>query len=692
MPRLHVAPILVPGLVLWLTVTGAPLAHADQNSSAADTLSVAAADSALATEPAVVGGAAAAAQAAAQGKTTGKAADAGPFLTKTTFEPKAGVQADVRQYKYYGEDITTLTFREGTFKNTFKWSWEDYRKQEKTTENRSSQFNYGTGKMLPFAFNMNGSWNWSDDLTTNTVGYTNQSRRETKMLTASASPAKIQTGALTNSIKTVFELNDQKSVNQNQRNDFSELSLSGGYQAALDVADGIVLVGRVYGKTTAGDRYLGDSSSSSSASADSTGFGVYFSRGVGTGRFEVTRSNFDRQYLDFRKNSNGLIDTVGLAEEEKVVQELETKDAVSVEFQNTFKLNQMALSITLGRDTDDQDYRVSRIGLKKRQQDRMNLTWSTKVGRDSLALSYKYSWKWDDQRIKEATAFRGKQFTKGRDFDLTWERPLIERTRMLFRYHEGLTQDIAENLYNQNDKDRLLTDASLRLSREWPNLFRTSMIFSYKQAQDLSIRESRSSNNNIKDTYEISPTYLWTISPWLTLDQSYQIFIQYTDYTFSELEAVSRSDNYNKRGNLSTKVTINPTSRLDVIVQHDYNKRFNATRTKTDASGRSFYNKDQIQAINKVDLAIRFRATPDVTFEGATYQTRDAKDLLGNVETTTITHSGQAWVGARVNKRWGKTNPMEVQAVVKKYNAYGPAVRETSADYWEADVWMKWSF
>jgi len=30
--------------------------------------------------------------------------------------------------------------------------------------------------------------------------------------------------------------------------------------------------------------------------------------------------------------------------------------------------------------------------------------------------------------------------------------------------------------------------------------------------------------------------------------------------------------------------------------------------------------------------------------------------------------------------------------MVKKYNAYGPSVSETSANYWETDVWMKWTF
>jgi hypothetical protein len=50
------------------------------------------------------------------------------------------------------------------------------------------------------------------------------------------------------------------------------------------------------------------------------------------------------------------------------------------------------------------------------------------------------------------------------------------------------------------------------------------------------------------------------------------------------------------------------------------------------------------------------------------------------------------WVGAQVHQKWFATNPLELSAMVRKYNAFGPSVTENSADYWEADVWLKWEF
>ncbi len=53
-------------------------------------------------------------------------------------------------------------------------------------------------------------------------------------------------------------------------------------------------------------------------------------------------------------------------------------------------------------------------------------------------------------------------------------------------------------------------------------------------------------------------------------------------------------------------------------------------------------------------------------------------------------YSGELWVGTKVNKTWRES--ITLSALVKKFNAFGPSVSETSANYWEADVWLKWEF
>jgi hypothetical protein len=620
-------------------------------------------------------------------------ATADPLFLGWTNAPKAGVKANVRQNTYYGDLVTQLKFRNNsTFRNTFKWSWEEYRKQEKTVQKRDNIFSFGVGTNLPVNLSFDGAWNWSEDKTTNTAGFANLTKRDAQRGSVNAMKSNFRLGFLNNTAKASGRITDQKSVNQNQRNDFSEAALDAGLQTDMAITEGVTIAGRVYGMTLEGDRLLGQTNESSSANGDTLGFGVYYKQTFANGRVAVTRSNFQKNYLDFKRNSNGLIDTVGLDEDKKVVSELETTDALSYELENNFNFWRVGVKTRLTRQTNDHDFAQSGVGLREREQDMMDLALTFGAGRDSFALGYDYLWKWDDQRYKNATENRGRQYSKSRDFEFNYYRDLFRQTGLNLRYHEGLSQDIAEDQFNDNDKDRHQRDFSARLDRTWAGLFRANMVFAYQQVRDFNIRASRSSNNNVRDSYELSPGYAWTIAPWLSLDQSYRVYIQYTNYSFSGLETVNRDDDYNKRGNLATKVTLRPSGRLDITLRHDYNKRFSATKSGTDAIGNTFYRRDLNQTISKIEMSFRFQAAPGVTLEASTYRTRDDRENLGARTTTTRNYSGEMWSGVQVSRRWFQKNTLELSAMVRKFNAFGPSVTETSSDYWEADIWLKWEF
>jgi hypothetical protein len=615
------------------------------------------------------------------------------FFLGIANKPKAGVKANVRQNTLYGELETTLSFaRQSSFRNLAEWSFEDFRSQNKTIEKRKSAFTYGFGQYTPFTLSLKGLWDWSDDETVNTTGFTNVIQIQNRNLGLEAKKTKFQLGGLTHSVRAGALFEDHASVNLNQQNQFQETTADAGVQSGWEIREGLVTAGRLYGTATEGERLLGQTTSPSSARGDTVGLGMYFSRGSSVGRVSLTRSNFRKKYLDFRRNSNGLVDTTNVAESDKVVNELETKDAMTLDFESKFRLGRFGVEVKASRTTDDQDYASSGIGLKERLQDKVNTSLSYAAGRDSFVVMYRYGWSWDDQRIKDATANRGRQYLKDRDYQFNWYRLLFQDTQLNLQYHQGLVQDIAENRHNENDKDRLSTDFSGQLDRVWPNSFRARMTFSYRRNEDLQLRASRSSNNNIKDSYELTPSYGWTVNEWIAFDQNYRLYIQYTDYVYSYLESVRREDDYNKRGNLTTKVTLTPTDRLTVVVRHDYNKRFNATKSGTDAAGNTFYRRDQNQTISTIDLAVDFNVAKGVSLEASTFRTRDDRVTMGSRVTETRNDSGEMVVGARVNRRWGRTRPLELSAMIKKFNAFGPSVTATSADYWEADVWLKWEF
>lgn len=609
------------------------------------------------------------------------------------FEPKAGVKANVRQYTYFADWTTSAKFRrDAAATKTLNWSWDQYRKQEKTVENRKGGLDYNFGRQLPMIATLSANWNWSEDRTTNTAGYANLYKVDNKLVTFNASKSKFMGWGLLHSAKAGASYTDQASLNQNQRNDFREGNANGNFQTGWALGRGVIVAGRVGGSTTAGTRLLAAQSSPSSAYGDSLGVGVYVNRGIGKGFIQLTRANFEKKYLEFRRNANGLIDTVGIPDAQKVLNELETRDALTLDLEHSFYLAGVTGITKASHTTDDVNYATGVAGLKQRAADNVEMTLAYNAGRDSVAVVYKYGLRWDDQRIRAATSSRGRQYTQERDFQANWYRTLFAATRLTFQYHEGLTQEIAENRFNENDKDRVQRDVAGRLERAWTGLFRSTMVFSWRQTQDISIRGGSSSNNNVKDFYEITPGYTWNLAPWFTLDQNYRVSIQYTDYLYSYLPTVTRNDDYNKRGDLTTKVTFVPNDRVTITVRHDFNRRFNATKTSEDAAGDAFYRRDLEQDISKIDLDLKYVAAPGVTLEASTYRTRDDRTSLGRTTTETRTDSAELVVGGRVDQSWGARKQAAVSAVIRKINAYGPSITATSSDYWEADVWLKWMF
>jgi len=688
-----------PGLPLLLSlvlVTGlAAAGPASGQTTEPDSLDAAVADADSAAGPTSLSEIAA--QAQQQGQQADQQTDAeGPFLVSWDRLPKAGISAKVRKVRYYGELGSNLKLLKGaTITKMFKYATETYRKQDKTTETRDGTLSFRDGSLLPFStdLNLDLSWNWLEDHTVNSAGTANLNKNDNRQASLTLNRQDIQTAFLKHDLRAMGQLKKQQGESQRKRIDSSEGSFSGGLRSSLQPVTGVSVATSVYGKFSEGERVLGETTSPSSTNADSLGAGLFYKRGLVTGFFEVKRSSFEKRFLDYNRDANGLVDTSD-AGIDKIVQELERMDAISLVWENRFRLGPVTLSCDLARDMDEHTYRASGLGRQEKYQDQTEVDLAYNYGqRDSVSVAFGYLFKWDDQTYKGATAARGRQMNQRRDVTLTWGHRLFRHTTFLAKFNNGLSQDMAEDQFNDNDRDRLETFASAKLTADWPTRFKASMLFSYRHVEDLSIRQSRSANNNFKDTYEISPGYAWPVGSIIQLQQSYTISIQYTDYIYSDLDVVNRQDDYNKRGNLNTQVSLNPSPDLRLTVSHDYNEKFNASRLATDVTGHDYYHRDQEQRISRIDFAVNYRVSPWFTVQGASFQTKDVRDTFGTTTTTLDRRSGEIWVGCSIDKKWGPTNDaLHLQANVRRYNAFGPNIQETNARYWDADVSLSWKF
>ena len=62
--------------------------------------------------------------------------------------------------------------------NKVSFSLTDFRQQIKTTEKRDASSSFNAGLMLPFMATLQGSRSWSENLTTNSGGHENVSKRD----------------------------------------------------------------------------------------------------------------------------------------------------------------------------------------------------------------------------------------------------------------------------------------------------------------------------------------------------------------------------------------------------------------------------------------------------------------------------------------------------------------------------------
>ncbi len=605
-------------------------------------------------------------------------------------DPQVGVRAEVSRVRWYGELRNALLLRgSNNLSANLNYSTESYRKQDKTVERRDGNLTYIDPQGRWFSTSLRMTNNWSEDRTVNTAGIANVNKRDFKQASVDLDSLGTRTGPVRHAVRLSGSLDDQRGASLGQRNNFSESNLNAALRSRYSPVPGLRISSTIYSGANSGRRSLGEETNPSSASQDSLAGRAGVTLGGYDGFLSIRRGSLSKKYLDYRRNANGLVDTVGVSE--KIVQELETNEALSYELRQQYRHRRFRLAANLGRDVEENSFRASNAGFRERLQDRVDLSAGARVGADSLRVSYVYGWRWDDQVFRGATAARGRQYTKRRDFTFEWRRRLFKNTEWNFNWTTGLQQDIAERQFNENDRDRYESSFVARLTSDLPGGFKPTMTFSARHIEDVAIRSSRSANNSVRETYEVVPSYSWPIAGWLRLQQDFRVSIEYTDYLYSGLAGVSVSDNYNKRGNLNTRVTIRPNQRLTLSVRHDYNARFNATRVFTDASGNDFYSRDLEQRISTIDFGLAYKINDSFKIEGASDRTKDIKDTFGRRVTTTDLRSGKVWLGGTFNKKWSGGG-RELKAAVRKYNAYGPNVQRTNADYWDADVSLNWRF
>ncbi len=609
-----------------------------------------------------------------------------------TRSPAAKLKADVRTLLWQGMFENTLMLRdESVLAANGRWSSEDYRQQDKTIETRSGSLRYANAgdSRLELGAELNNEW--TEDRTVNLTGSANVNKRDFKQARVTMDSLQASTAGFDHSLRLEGRFADQRGASLGVRNEFREGTVSGRLASRCAVAPGLTLVASLYGEKTKGDRVLGAEAQSSASVGDTLGTWVGWKRGGLTGSFDLRASAFTKDYLDFRRNANGVVDTLGALE--KIVQELESQDALKLAWQSAFEAGRLRLRGSAARTARRHNFRASGVGEREAEDNTLDLNTAWNAPSDSLMLGYGYEWRWDDQTYKDATSSRGRQYRKRRRADVGWTHRLFRHTSLRTVWQTSLQQEIAQNQFNENDRDRYESNFSTRLETDWNKRFRTSMIFAYRHIEEISIRRTRSANNNAKDTYEIAPGYYWPVASWLKVQQDYRLSIQYTEYLFAGYPGVSGRDAYNKRGTINTKVSLRPSSRLTLTAGHDWNVRIDATKSGVSADGDALYSGDLDQRISTLNFGLTYVVSKALTLHGATKRAKDEKETFGSRGSFLDRRGRELSVGAVVKQTWqGRLGSGDLSGRLSRNLAQGPNVQPAAADYWDADISFTWRF
>jgi len=612
-----------------------------------------------------------------------------PLLRSFDNKPKAGVKANVQSYLYYGELETVLSLRGGSqVQNKAEFSWNDYRSYDKVIESRSNRLNYMTGGLLPFNLDVNANWDWSEDRSVNSQGVLNLIKRNNRNGTINLHKMDLRTGALVHDLTASIGMVDEKSENRGAAAERDEASTRLRLQTGWEVDPGLVIAGRFHGQGAQGDRMLRHRVDTAKAIGDSLGAGAYYDRGWLVGKAVLTRSTFDSEFLDWRRNDRGAPDTTGIAPpEDQIVRERKVAKKQAIVLENEVRFGRVGLVLDIARTVDETAYAKSGQGTLENFEEKVDFRATFAAGRDSFVADYQYKWVWDDQYLQTGTR-RGRQNKRRLDAGFRWYRPLFSRTRLAVAFNQSLDQQIPDERPNGQNKDILRTGASASVRRAWGESD-VNLKVRWSQNQDLAIGADKSIGNNTRDRYEISPEFTWHLREWVRFAQEYTLYIEYRNYDYPDEK--SRRDSYDKRGNLTSFLTFNPTARLRIALKHQYNRFFKAKRSGAGLGGGSVYATSSEQTISQIDFDLRFEPVPGVFLEASTYRGRDYK-FTPQTGTEAATYKGQIATGIRAKRKWGSANPVEFQASVEKVSAFGPGIRPTSADYWKIDSWLKWSF
>lgn len=560
----------------------------------------------------------------------------------------------------------------------------DYRQQDRDSRQRNfdTSFSRLLGSWAGVDLRFSNAFNEDRTVFTNGIESLIESDQSNATLDLKGAPQKV--GGLRHVWALAADVNDVQGSNRDVTNNRS-LASAGATSRWKFETPKVLAEGRFGYDKAQGDVALGAAISDGTTTQDTLGTTFSYTEGEKLKiRTVLDRFSMKEERLDFLRNSSGVIDTVGTLDEDKVGREREVRatDRVGITA-STRPFDRIAFNTGFQRSRTETQYLLSHQGLEIRDDNDFDADMTFRYAQaGSLSVRFGWSDLWDDRRTKGSDEFRGRESRINKDVSMEIAQRLMAATDLSVSISQLLTQNIFEDLNNQNDRDQLFDrlDASLT-SRAIEDL-QLRLAGTLGVTSLVNIDAERVANNKEDRLFEARGNVRWT--PWqgLSLTQDYRMQIVFIDFHNS-----NDRDQFNKQGVMATEVGYGLPQGWKFSLRYSVDFRRNGTR---DPSAEGVKYRTDLRRFDH-----KLLASIQIPVKGLTFSLDTTRGFLrdstpGARAGSTTEDRGEIRMNVSGSRTILKKATLRVD--VERVLAYGPRVRPESEDYWVANSGLVVSF
>ncbi len=393
------------------------------------------------------------------------------------------------------------------------------------------------------------------------------------------------------------------------------------------------------------------------------------------------RTTFVEERLDFTRNVNGVVDTLGVLNPVAEERESTVRNSWNADML-TRPLPRLSLSAGAQQSVSESSYTLSREGLVQLRNEGLDAGGVLRYAMaGSLRVRYVFLDRANDRRARGSEDFRGEESRQSRRADAQFRHRLARGIDMHLDLQQTLDQTINEDPDNKNDRDRLVTRTDLRLLADPWEWFDVEAAGAYSREQEINIDADRVLNNQDSDLFEVRGSF--TLDPeggWRFV-QNYRMQIRIIDRV-----AGPEGDKFNKQGQWDNRAEYRFSNGIFADGQYIVDYRRNGDRD-TSRPDEEVYIYRGARRDHRVVFGVR------VPIAGAELEVRTERGFLRDESGLFPRNEDRGKFSAGLKGNWQFwRNRASLQVNATRILQFGPRVRDEQRDYWVMNTSLRVAF